>query len=386
MLENIFGSVKSKLYNIQCCYDKPNRQVLKKDKQVFLDNSIKENILIPLEYSQNKKFETTGSTLLKVTKNNNLISNVSSNRNVINNNISININGNIDESLSINTKNKDKYSMYSKKTKQSDLTLFKSSNGFFNFTLDISNDEDIIDNGKIRKITDDEIAKIKPFSISSINGGNLFNGKEIIINAGGFINKKIKNGITLFGNNVNNDLDIHLNYNEIKYSVYDHLPYFFMIFYKRESKKYYIKPNKDIYIYMKIQRNKKNKIYKDAFTIGSNLFTVRTLKTRNNTIEISFNDKTYKFPKEKNEITIGRDKNCDIVLLNEKDVSRIQTTIYFDLKEDEWFIIDGSKEKESTNGTWLTLMNTTEIYDNMILEIFGERFICREVYEIQKVN
>ena len=381
MFENIFGSVK-KLYNIQCCYDKPNRQVLKKDKQVFLDNSIKENILIPLEYSQNKKFETTGSTLLKVTKNNNLISNVSSNRNVINNNI--NLNANIEESLSINTKNKDKYSMYSKKTKQSDLTLFKSSNGFFNFTLDLSNDEDIIDNSKIRKITDEEIAKVKPFSISSINGGNLFNGKEIIINAGGFINKKIKNGITLFGNNVNNDLDIHLNYNEIKYSVYDHLPYFFMIFYKRESKKYYIKPNKDIYIYMKIQRNKKNKIYKDAFTIGSNLFTVRTLKTRNNTIEISFNDKNYKFPKEKSEITIGRDKNCDIVLLNERDVSRIQTSIYFDFKEDDWFIIDGSKEKESTNGTWLTLMNTTEIYDNMILEIFGERFICKENFEISK--
>jgi len=274
--------------------------------------------------------------------------------------------------------------MYSKKTKQSDLTLFKSSNGFFNFTLDLSNDEDIIDNSKIRKITDDEIAKVKPFSISSINGGNLFNGKEIIINAGGFINKKIKNGITLFGNNVNNDLDIHLNYNEIKYSVYDHLPYFFMIFYKRESKKYYIKPNKDIYIYMKIQRNKKNKIYKDAFTIGSNLFTVRTLKTRNNTIEISFNDKNYKFTKEKSEITIGRDKNCDIVLLNERDVSRIQTSIYFDFKEDDWFIIDGSKEKESTNGTWLTLMNTTEIYDNMILEIFGERFICKENFEISK--
>ena len=382
MLENIFGSVKSKLYNIQCCYDKPNRQVLKKDKQVFLDNSIKENILIPLEYSQNKKFETTGSTLLKVTKNNNLISNVSSNRNVINNNI--NLNANIDESLSINTKNKDKYSMYSKKTKQSDLTLFKSSNGFFNFTLDLSNDEDIIDNSKIRKITDDEIAKVKPFSISSINGGNLFNGKEIIINAGGFINKKIKNGITLFGNNVNNDLDIHLNYNEIKYSVYDHLPYFFMIFYKRESKKYYIKPNKDIYIYMKIQRNKKNKIYKDAFTIGSNLFTVRTLKTRNNTIEISFNDKNYKFPKEKSEITIGRDKNCDIVLLNERDVSRIQTSIYFDFKEDDWFIIDGSKEKESTNGTWLTIIYTTEIYNNMILEIFGERFILKEINQISK--
>ena len=104
--------------------------------------------------------------------------------------------------------------MYSKKTKQSDLTLFKSSNGFFNFTLDISNDEDIIDNGKIRKITDDEISKIKPFSISSINGGNLFNGNDIIINAGGYINKKIKNGITLFGNHVNNDLDIQLNYNE----------------------------------------------------------------------------------------------------------------------------------------------------------------------------
>jgi len=31
---------------------------------------------------------------------------------------------------------------------------------------------DIIDNGKIRKITDDEIAKIKSYPISNINGGN----------------------------------------------------------------------------------------------------------------------------------------------------------------------------------------------------------------------
>ena len=274
----------------------------------------------------------------------------------------------------MNTKNKDKHSLYSKK---SDLSLFKSSNGFFNFTLDLSNDNDIIDNSKIRKISDDEIIRIKPYILSSLNNGTLFNGKEIIINAGGYINKKIKNGITIFGNNIN-DCDIQLNYHEYKYSIYDNLPYFFLIYYKRESKKYYIKPNRDVYIYMKIKKEKKIKILREAFTIGSNLFTVRTIKTRNNTLEINHNDKNYKYPKEKKIITIGRDKNCDIILLNEKHVSRIQTSIYFDEKEDDWFIIDGSKEKESTNGTWLTLINTTEIYNNMILEIFGEKFILKE--------
>ena len=313
--------------------------------------------------------------------NNIVISNVSSNRNIITNNINLSVN--IEESLSMNTKNKDKYSIHSRKTKQSDLTLFKSSNGFFNFTLDYMNDDDIFNNSKIRKISDEEIKKINPFIINSINNGNLFNGKEIIINAGGYINKKIKNGITLFGNNNNSDLDIKVNYNEFKYS-YDNLPYFFMIFYKRESKKYYIKPYREIFIYQKIKRDKKYKISKDAFSIGSTLFTIRTIKTRNNTLEISYNDKNFKFPKEKKIITIGREKKCDIILLNEKDVSRIQTSIYFDEKEDDWFIIDGSKEKESTNGTWLTIIYTTEIYNNMILEIFGERFILKEINQISK--
>ena len=82
--------------------------------------------------------------------NNIVISNVSSNRNIITNNINLSVN--IEESLSMNTKNKDKYSIHSRKTKQSDLTLFKSSNGFFNFTLDYMNDDDIFNNSKIRKI------------------------------------------------------------------------------------------------------------------------------------------------------------------------------------------------------------------------------------------
>ena len=117
---------------------------------------------------------------------------------------------------------------------------------------------------------------------------------------------------------------------------------------------------------------------------------INTTKTLSNDNYFANNDYNTDLQQQKMEVSpVVADQyeyalTEDIVLLNEKDVSRIQTSIYFDEKEDDWFIIDGSKEKESTNGTWLTIIYTTEIYNNMILEIFGERFILKEINQISK--
>ena len=74
--------------------------------------------------------------------------------------------------------------------------------------------------------------------------------------------------------------------------------------------------------------------------------------------------------KNKN-ITIGRGKNCNIIL-NNLSYSRIQCSII--LENNFWYIIDGDNEKESTNGTWIFINWDYEIEDDFIFRI-GQNII-----------
>lgn len=59
----------------------------------------------------------------------------------------------------------------------------------------------------------------------------------------------------------------------------------------------------------------------------------------------------YEFNMQDSPITIGRDKNCKIVL-DSNIYSKIQCTISFEENMKIWVIEDGNKNKKSTNGTW----------------------------------
>ena len=69
------------------------------------------------------------------------------------------------------------------------------------------------------------------------------------------------------------------------------------------------------------------------------------------------------------EITIRRDPKCTFAFPKDKSFSRCQTTFIFEEQENTWRIIDGSKTKSSTNGTWTFGTHSFEIKDQMTVEI-----------------
>ena len=72
-------------------------------------------------------------------------------------------------------------------------------------------------------------------------------------------------------------------------------------------------------------------------------------------IEMCFAKKSspvkYEFTEKDSPITIGRDKDCKIVL-DSNIYSKIHTTLFFDENLKVWLIEDGNKTKKSTNGSW----------------------------------
>ena len=94
-------------------------------------------------------------------------------------------------------------------------------------------------------------------------------------------------------------------------------------------------------------------------------------------------------PNEIKQIHIGREDECDIVI-DDSLLSRIHCTIYF--KENVgWFIHDGkfildteneseSLCKNSTNGTWLYVIEDTLIENNMIFKANQNLYQCEYVY------
>ncbi len=63
------------------------------------------------------------------------------------------------------------------------------------------------------------------------------------------------------------------------------------------------------------------------------------------------------------------------LFLKDKSFSRIQTTFLFDDDKKEWIIIDGSKTKSSTNGTWIFGTHSFEIKDQLMVEILNSKII-----------
>ena len=93
-------------------------------------------------------------------------------------------------------------------------------------------------------------------------------------------------------------------------------------------------------------------------------------------------------PKQFKRIYIGRDISCNIII-DDSLLSRVHCTI--DYTEDEgWIIYDGkidddkSNNKPSTNGTWLFLIEETEIKDGLIFKNNKNAFECHIIKQKQE--
>ena len=177
---------------------------------------------------------------------------------------------------------------------------------------------------------------------------------------------------------------------ELNYPQFLSYPYIFTIYFRKEEKSFYIKAfsgkgsdNKVLFIKL----NNKNKFIlnqKELIFTGNVIFQVTPLK--DNCLEIiNLSKKNYNYNRyvvdgfNKKTITIGRNKDCDFSFPKDKSFSRFQTTIEFDEEIRKWSIIDGYKDKYSTNGTWLFGTHSFKIKDEMIVEILNCQIKITEI-------
>lgn len=222
--------------------------------------------------------------------------------------------------------------------------------------------------------------------IISEEEGNLLNGKSLTINAKGMEGgRNMNDGVAIFGK-LNQDEenskenifkpDFELNYEEkLNY------PYIFAIYYDKEQKKFFIRAfsgkgsdNRILFIKLNGQFGMPL-TQKEIISAGNIIFQITPLE--NNSLEVvNLSKKELStMPKQKfsasnkKEVTIGRNKDCDFAFPKDKSFSRFQTTIEFDEENQQWVINDGTKNKPSTNGTWVFGTHSFPINNDMTVEI-----------------
>lgn len=257
-----------------------------------------------------------------------------------------------------------------------------------------------------RRIKEDEFKDVPSLIIEEVEC-NILNGQKIKINPQGMVGGRgMNDGIAIFGNSANLSQSENTNFNlGLSSSVNTNIlrvdfilnlkekynyPYIFMIYLKKETRSFFIRAysNKNIdnrIIYIKLTNGYRLPLkQREIILAGNVIFQVKPLE--NNVLEIFnlSNQDLSNPPKRtfdassKKEVTIGRNKDCDFAFPNNKSFSRLQTTFEFDEENQEWVIIDGSKTKSSTNGTWAFCTHSFPVKDKMIVEILSNRIQISE--------
>ena len=325
--------------------------------------------------------------------------------------------------------NNNNYNFYKKNS------IFSKMTDNFSYRDDSSNFNGLIYMLNNRNITDEEILSAPKLKIMG-EPEDFFYGREILIDAAGInlvkekisknnnneygiINSKIlstnsnnnirkydiqaksnsirmisneNKGITFFGqNNINNNRNfVTINYNRDKFIDYNNIEIFFYIYYLRETKKYYLKPNINSIMFLKLNPKIPFPIKQGEFLCFDNtiLIVKRNKSAFNNYLSIDYNQESFIFKDEdyinpNKYIKIGREISCDIVIENRKSVSRINAIIKFNSKNEEWEIYDGDENKKSLNGISILIRNQIEINDDYEIEFLGKRFKMQLIYEIK---
>lgn len=232
-----------------------------------------------------------------------------------------------------------------------------------------------------RGITQEEVNAAPLLIIDEEPPGNLFYKKQLKINAAGLIGgRNAKDGVAIFGQKKsNNDENFKADF-EIEYKESLPYPYIFAIYYQRENKSYYIrafsgKSSDNRILFVKLSGNNSLPLkQREILSAGNAIFQISPLK-EDNKIEIvhlskkDTDGKKQIFDPSTKEIKIGRELHCTYSFPKEKSFSRVQTTIKYEEDKGQWMIMDGSKTKSSTNGTWVFGTHSFEIRDQMIVEI-----------------
>ena len=162
----------------------------------------------------------------------------------------------------------------------------------------------------------------------------------------------------------------------------------FAIYYNLEDNNYYIKDfNTGVGALMKI---KKYAIEGNTLiNIGGNYLVVYIEKNRilikifNNSIlentqpkDSNCDIKQINLEENSNSYTsIGRSQHCDIII-EDMLLSKVQCCIEYNSKTKKIYLCDGDGKKESTNGTWVFILNPTKITDNFMFKAEHTLFVA----------
>ena len=189
-----------------------------------------------------------------------------------------------------------------------------------------------------------------------------------------------------------NDFIFPIEDKEDNYSLYE-LPNF-AIFYNMEDGNYYIKDfNTGVGALMKIKKYKMEG--NTLINIGGNYLVVYiennkiTIKIFNNSIlentnkkdqnTISCDLREFEVDQSKNFVlNIGRNQNCNIII-EDMMLSKIQCRIEYCINDKCFYLYDGDGKKESTNGTWVFILNPTKITNNFMFKAEHTLFVANLV-------
>ena len=165
----------------------------------------------------------------------------------------------------------------------------------------------------------------------------------------------------------------------------------FAIYYSVSDGNYYIKDfNTGVGALMKIKKfiMEKNTL----INIGSNYLVIYinnniiTVKLFNNNTILDSKDnkenlgqncvmKEFQIKNQNTIITIGRSQKCDVII-EDMMLSKIQSYIEYSQKDDCFYLYDGDGEKESTNGTWVFILNPIKITNNFLFKAEHTLFVA----------
>ena len=265
------------------------------------------------------------------------------------------------------------------------------------------------------------VNKADKLEIEIINSLSENSNSTIEINTLGMVQgskRKAKDGITYFGlidednsyidtnNNNNQDVDYIINTNEIINEENNNLfGRHFRIRFDINTMKYYIKDlGRGFGTFKKIINKAK---IKDSYLLNiGNSYIVCTFgvdeyyqegmgiedgdKTLNIKVfsEIPQTEPHFFNPKQFKRVYIGRDISCNIIV-DDSLLSRVHCTIEYN-DEEGWVIYDGkinddeSKNKPSTNGTWLYLIEEIPIEEGLIFKNNKNAFECHIIHQNKK--
>lgn len=191
-----------------------------------------------------------------------------------------------------------------------------------------------------------------------------------------------------------NDFSFPIEEKDDNFSLYESPN--FAIYFNVDDGNYYIKDfNTGVGALMKIKRYimegntliniggnylvvyiEKNKIIIKIF--NNNILDSPNKKDKNS---INCDLKEYEIDEHNNfYLNIGRNQNCDIII-EDMMLSKIQCRIEYNSNNKCFYLNDGDGKRESTNGTWVFILNPTKITNNFMFKAEHTLFLANLIHK-----